>query len=165
MKKFFIQPKDGSRGSNAQAGFAMLFTVVIISIILALALGIADVTFKQTILSELARDSQLAFYQADSGVECGLYYDLSVGQFPRGSAIAVAPNQITCGSNTASFVSSQSYTDYFVYAEDVANQANPCFTITFDKASDPIKNSVSTRGYSSCQSNPKQVERALNVTY
>lgn len=143
----------------------MLFTVVIISIILALALGIADVTFKQTILSELARDSQLAFYQADSGVECGLYYDLSVGQFPPKTQVTTVPNQITCGNNTASFVPLQSNTDYFVYAEDVGNQKNPCFVITFDKTNYPTKSSVSTRGYSTCASNTKQVERALNVTY
>jgi len=61
-------------------GFAMLFTVLVVSIMLAIGLGISDITYKQTLLSSLANDSQLAFYQADSGVECGMYYDKTLGQ-------------------------------------------------------------------------------------
>lgn len=145
------------------SGFAMLFTVLVISIILAIALGIADVTFKQTVLSSLARDSQLAFYQADSGVECGMYYDLNRGQLPRGTVTTDAPQQFTCGKDTISLVSGQSFTDHFVYQEDVTGNT-PCFSVTFDKT-DPAKNLVSARGFSTCNSTAQQVERGLQVRY
>ncbi len=142
----------------------MLFTVLIISIILALGLGIADTTYKQGILSSEARDSQLAFYQADSGVECGMYYDLHGGQFPRGTDITKVPQTLACGGNTVTFQPSQSYTDYFVYSEQTSANI-PCYSITFDKTDQTGKDSVSSRGYSTCQTSTQQVERALNVTY
>ncbi len=141
----------------------MLFTVLIISIILSIALGIADLTYKQTILSNLANDSQAAFYQADSGVECGMYYDLHLGELPRGTTINQAPNQFICGANTMTIVSAQSYTDHFVYQEDIST-SQPCFSVIFDKT-DAVKNSVSARGFSTCLTTPRQVERGLNVQY
>jgi hypothetical protein len=151
---------------KAQSGFAMLFTVLIISVILSIALGISDLTFKQTLLSNSAKNSQLAFYQADSGVECGLYYDVTLGQLPAGTDITKAPNQLTCGGNTATLVAAQSRTDYFIYQEDITD-ASPCFSITFDKTHQLVadKYNVSSRGYSTCQSTPQQVERGLNVSY
>lgn len=149
-------------------GFAMLFTVLVISIILAIALGIADLTFKQTLLSSLARDSQLAFYQADAGVECGMYYDLQ-GSLGRGTTVdgaggtAGAPNQFTCGTHTMTLVPGQSYPDYFLYQED-SPSTQPCFSVTFDKT-DRLKFVVSARGFSTCTSTAQQVERGLEVRY
>lgn len=146
-------------------GFAMLFTVLVISVIMAIALGISDLTFKQTLLSNLTKNSQLAFYQADSGAECGMYYDITMGQLPAGTTIDEAPLQITCGSTTASLVTSQSTTDYFVYQQDI-NDARPCFAVAFDKTySTSQKNIVKARGFSTCQSNTHQVERGLVVMY
>jgi len=151
----------------------MLFTVLIVSLMLAIGLGISDLTFKQTILSSLARDSQLAFYQADSGVECGMYYSENLGQFPRGTLVqedqnnpngGAAPRSINCGNNSASLVPEQSYTDYFVYQEKVATGNLPCFSIIFDKT-DAVKNIISSRGFSTCSSTAQQVERGLSVTY
>jgi hypothetical protein len=157
MKKFFIK--------NNKKGFAMLFTVLVISIILGLGLGIADTTYKQTILSRLARDSQLAFYQADSGVECGLYYDLHQGQFARGTDPKNVPQTITCGNITEVFDPTQSRVDHFVYTDQSTSTA-PCFSIIFDKT-DTVngRDIVNGRGYSTCATTAQQVERALNVTY
>jgi Tfp pilus assembly protein PilX len=172
MKKFLLQQmkkRASPRRSNAKAGFAMLFTVLVISIILSIALGISDLTFKQTILSNLAKDSQLAFYQADSGIECGMYYNLHQGQLPRGTTVdganntGQAPTSFLCGANTISLVGApQSYPDHFVYQEDIAD-SSPCYSVTFDKTG-PV-DIVSARGFSTCKSSPRQVERGLKVQY
>jgi len=53
-----------------QAGFAMLITLVVVSVILAVGLSLAQITLKQIDLSITARDSQVAFYAANSGIEC-----------------------------------------------------------------------------------------------
>jgi len=143
----------------------MLFTVLVISIMLTIALGISDITYKQSILSSTALDSQLAFYQADSGVECGMYYDVTQGQFPRGTTVDNAPNQLVCGNNTVSKDLTQSSTDYLVYTEDSTASNQACYSITFDKTTDPVKNTVSSRGYSTCGVSAQQVERGLSVTY
>ncbi len=68
-------------------GFALLFTVLIVSLILSIAIGIANLTLKQAMLSNLVKDSQAAFYQADSAVECGIYQDTVVGAFSFGSIV------------------------------------------------------------------------------
>ncbi len=174
MKIFFkkLKKRDTSSNASLESGFAMLFTVLVVSVILAIALGISDITFKQTMLSNLAKNSQLAFYQADSGVECGMYYDTTVGEFPSstadspdGTTVDKVPTQLTCGANTLSLVISQSRTNYFVYQENITD-SSPCYSITFDKtytATD--KNRVSSRGFSTCQSTPQQVERGLNLSY
>jgi hypothetical protein len=170
MKKFFKKKNKTSSAqgySASKKGFALLFTVLVISIILAIGLGISDVTYKQTILSSLARNSQLAFYQADSGVECGMYFDVQGGIFPRGTTAADAASKdptIYCGDNTLTFTPASSHDDYFVYTEQTPNGTDPCYSVTFDKT-DPVHNSVSSRGLSTCINTAQQVERALNVTY
>jgi hypothetical protein len=150
---------------NTTKGFAMLFTVLVISVILSIALGISDLTFRQTLLSNSAKNSQLAFYQADSGVECGMYYDLTAGQLPQGTTVQNAPLRINCGNSTASLVTEQSNTDYFVYQQNVSDNS-PCYSIIFDKThAVSAKDIVSSRGFSTCQANAQQVERGLSVSY
>jgi hypothetical protein len=143
-------------------GFAMLFTVLIVSLILSIALGISNITFKQTILSGLAKDSQIALYQADTGVECGMYYDtLLPALFPIGTDPAKAPDMFYCGNTPMVRDDAQSYTDYIVYRPKVDGRV-PCTMIIFDKTKE---NKVQSRGYNICDSHPRQVERALEVTY
>jgi Tfp pilus assembly protein PilX len=157
MMKFFKQLKGTPRRSYAKAGFAMLFTVLVISIILTIALGISDTTYKQTILSSLAANSQVAFYQADSGVECGMYYETQKGLFSKGTTVnttdnptgGTAPAQIICGNTTMYLNVQNSYTDYLVYEDDADFNSNvPCYGITFDQATDPTMTTVSSHGYS-----------------
>lgn len=155
--KFFV--------ANKQRGFAMLYTVVIISLILTISLSISNVSYKQTILSSLAKDSQTAFYQADAGAECGLYYDIVLNQFPRGTAVGGAPATITCGTSVLDLVPSESSTNYFVYRSLSAIQGTSCFTVVFDKVTDATKATIDARGNNRCDVGPRQVERAVRVQY
>ena len=54
-------------------GFVLLFTILVSSIVLLIALGISGIAYRQIILSSEARDGGIAFFAADSGVECALY--------------------------------------------------------------------------------------------
>ncbi len=154
-----------------QGGFAMLFTVLLISIVLSIALGLSNVTFKQTILSSLAKDSQIAFYQADAGTECGLYYDFTRNVFPEGTTVLSleTPNaveetftSIECGEQVLNLDYINSETDHIVYVSEPSDQ--PCFSITFDKTDDTVS-MIESRGYNICRDHPRQVERALRVRY
>jgi Tfp pilus assembly protein PilX len=78
-------------------GYALMFTVVVVSIISLIAIGLSNATYKQMILSSIARDSQTAFYMADTVVECIEYQDNVVGKFPSNST-AYAGSTFTCGS-------------------------------------------------------------------
>ena len=52
----------------------MLLAVVITATALAIALGIFSIVYGQIIISRAAKESYLAFYSADTGMECALYY-------------------------------------------------------------------------------------------
>lgn len=62
--------------SRKESGFAMLFAVLTSSVLLSIGLSIFNLTLKELALSSSGRESQAAFYAADSGVECALYWDI-----------------------------------------------------------------------------------------
>lgn len=161
---------------TTQSGFAMLFTVLIVSLILTIAIGISNLTLRQTILSNLAKDSGVAFYQADAGVECGMYLDTH-STFPYGANTSEVPQSFECGPqmmllDTLDPDENTSTTNYFRYIpqdQTLRNSNQPCFTIMFDKRSidtvTGIGSLVRSAGYSSCAKGPRQVERLLQVKY
>lgn len=54
----------------------ILFSMLISSLILLISAGIFNVVQKEVVLSSYAKESQRAFYAADSALECALYADL-----------------------------------------------------------------------------------------
>ena len=78
MKIFIKQIKKADKN---QGGFVVLFTVLISVIVLVLATGIFNIALKETELTISAKESNLAFYAADAGSECALYYDLKENAF------------------------------------------------------------------------------------
>jgi len=149
----------------SQSGFALLYSVIVISLILTIAISISNVTYKQTILSGLARDSQIAFYQADAGVECGLFYDVARGMFPQGTLLVNAPSTIDCGGKLLKIDDTASSDDYFVYV--LEGSTEPCYTIVLDKTDLAlgISSVIRAFGHNICTPGPRQVERALEVRY
>lgn len=143
-------------------GFALLYAVIIVSLILSITAGISNIVFKQSMLAGLAFDSQIAFFQADSAVECGMYqllntnagYDPSVG--------------ITCGGVDYQLDSADSDTDNWSYATYIVSDTlanTPCASIFIDKT-DPAKTIIQGHGFNICNSsNPRHIERILQVTY
>ena len=55
-------------------GFALLLTLVVISVVLAIGLSLLQITVKQLSLSSLARESTVAIYSANTGIECMQYH-------------------------------------------------------------------------------------------
>jgi len=58
-------------------GFTLLFSVLVSVLILAVGASIINIALKQVILSGAGRESQFAFYAANTGLECALYWDLN----------------------------------------------------------------------------------------
>ena len=61
--------------ANSQRGFTLLLAALVASIVLALGAAIFSIAQKQLTLSAIGRDSQFAFYAADTAAECVLYWD------------------------------------------------------------------------------------------
>ena len=56
--------------TNEQSGFALLMTLIVVSIILAIGLTILDISTKTLALSTSAAQSEIAFHAANAGLEC-----------------------------------------------------------------------------------------------
>jgi hypothetical protein len=56
-------------------GFALLFAVLLSSLILSIALGVANIAFKEIKFGTSAKDINDAFFAADTGIECALFND------------------------------------------------------------------------------------------
>lgn len=66
-----------------QRGVAILFAILLVSIVLTVGMTLLNITLRQLILSSIARESQFAFYAADSGRNCARHYDSLLVQAER----------------------------------------------------------------------------------
>ena len=87
---FHILPRAKRAKARSSAGFTLLLAALISSIVLSLSVSIFEIAQKQITLSSIGRDSQFAFYAADTGAECALYWDIRHNYFstttPSGNA-------------------------------------------------------------------------------
>jgi len=149
-----------------KSGYAILFTTVIISIISVIALGLANSAYKQLILSSVAKDSQIAFYESDIASECALYADNQT-QIPDP---LLGPNipTFTCAGHTFNITdASGGRANGYVLDEPSPNLSLSCFKITVDKVvGTPIVTNINAKGYNVCNlASLRTVERAILITY
>ncbi len=62
-------------------GFTILLAMLITSIMTSISIAIFSIAQKELKLSSITRDSQFAFYAADSGAECALYLHFAHNAF------------------------------------------------------------------------------------
>ena len=55
---------------NKNGGVALLYAVLLVSIVLTISLSLLNITFKQIVLTAVSRDSQIAHFNAWSAVDC-----------------------------------------------------------------------------------------------
>ena len=99
-------PKPHSLNPNEQ-GFALLITLVVVSVVLAIGLSLLFVTTRQYILSVTANESEKAFQAAQIGLECLRYHRAqpdTADKFLRDNPTATIP--LTCAGVTSNLVES-----------------------------------------------------------
>jgi|GEM_PF-1050468 len=57
-------------------GFAMLFAVLASSLLMAIGISMFNISIKEIQIATSERDSQIAYYSADSARECAIYSDI-----------------------------------------------------------------------------------------
>ena len=72
---------------HSQTGFALLITLVVVSIVLAIGLSLMQITLKQLQLTVNARESEVAFYAANAGIECAQAMRLGFDPFDENTGI------------------------------------------------------------------------------
>lgn len=76
-----------------------MLAVLAASIALILGAAIANIATKEVLLSGLGRESQYAFYAADTAAECAQYWDYRYGYFDPTAPIPASP-PISCSQKT-----------------------------------------------------------------
>ncbi len=67
--------KSQSNRKISNSGFTLFIALIVSSLLLAIGLSLGTIILKQLVFSNTGKESQLAFYAADSGAECALYWD------------------------------------------------------------------------------------------
>ncbi len=153
-------------------GITLLIAVILSTVVLSVALALLDITYKQVLLASSAKQSQFAFYNADSVMECALYWDQQKAAFSYTESSYIS-NGITCSNqtivpsltpNSSSQVGSTRTTTFFLpCAGGDASRIQGQVTVV--KASSGAT-SIFATGYSTCDaSDPRRIERGLKVSY
>jgi len=62
---------------TTDGGFALLYAVLMVSIVLAVSLSLLNIAYRQSVLTAIARESLVAGSAAETGLACALYYNAS----------------------------------------------------------------------------------------
>lgn len=84
-------------GNKSEAGFAILFSILLASFLITLGISIFSISLKEIQIVTSARDSQIAYYVADSAKECALFWDVKFASFPSCNDSKYV-NGITCSN-------------------------------------------------------------------
>jgi len=155
-------------------GYLLLFAVVLSSIVLTIGLGIFNVVNKAIILSSIGRSSQVAFYAADSGVECALYWDRIHTGFPStvfATSTASTPplSGVLCNDEdlASTWTISGATVDAAKTTFNITLNNGTCTTVDIAKTLSGTRTTIESSGFNTCDTtNPRRIkERAIQVTY
>lgn len=88
------------RTTSSQRGFTLLLAALVATIVLALGASIYGLVVKELALSSLGRDSQFAFFAADTGAECALYWDIRHDYFATSAPVTVVAPDPRCAGQS-----------------------------------------------------------------
>jgi hypothetical protein len=131
-------------------GFAVLFSILLASFLITLGISIFNISLKEIQITTSIRDSQIAYYAADSARECAIYWDVKQGVFPTcldsscsnlplGSPV---PASVTCNGHQRTLTFDKSLltyisnysTDFFDYSTSTTGDILPVSDLRITKA-------------------------------
>lgn len=171
-------------------GFAILYAVLVASIVITVGLSLLDISTRETTLSFFGLESQKAFYAAESGLECALYWDIR-GRNGISVFATSTPGLVECasqgvGTNTQTVPTNPSVPSLIggggntnptsIFYLDFNRGSKPlpyCVIVTVTKFLNtnnpnllPIATDIIARGYNTCDTtNPRRVERTVETIY
>jgi len=87
--------------NHMQQGVTLLIVVVILTALFSVGVGVFNVVFVQLLISGEARNSFIAFYAADHGIERTLYRDRQLDQISDGATETITLPSEGCYQMTA----------------------------------------------------------------
>ncbi len=181
---FNVFSETGSNNVHNR-GFAILFAVLVSGILHTIGLGIFSITYKELLLSSSDRESQVAFYAADTGTECALYWDIqhpdtpySVFGLVLSPATTSPPDEsspILCGNQDVILNGYWSPGGMAAPIETTFRIENiggtsACADVTvtkdYDSGEGKRTTQIDSRGFNTCDTNAsRRAERGLRVEY
>jgi Tfp pilus assembly protein PilX len=159
MMKNFLTTK------RKEQGFTLFIAIIVTSTLLLVSMGMVSIAVRESFITSSNRESQYAFYVADTGIECALYWDV---KNPSGySAFATTTSStINCNKDASNplnqFVVGGSAVSTFTMT---FLPEKHCATVVVTKQANG-QTLIESHGFSSCGvSNSRRVERAVKVTY
>lgn len=149
-----------------ERGFTLLMAALVGSLVLSLGLSIVAIARKSVTLSSIGRDSQFAFYAADTGAECALYWDIRHNIF----ASSTPPGDVSCDGETLSLdlpgtpPFTEPYSISFLYEPN-----GYCAEVTVTKNATHPRTEIHADGYSvTCtqiETSARSLQRSVELRY
>jgi Tfp pilus assembly protein PilX len=146
-------------------GFTLLMSVLIASLVLSIGLGIFSLILRQFMLTSSSKESFYAFYAADSGMECALYWDVNKAAFATSSTSGSGSNVVCNGQDIDANWTIASTPTQAITVFDLTFLPQPhCATVTVTKT--PTSSTIEARGYNTCiTGSSRRVERGFKASY
>lgn len=151
-------------------GFTLFISIMVAGTLLLVSTAIINVAVKEAFITSAARESQYAFYAADTGLECALFWDV---QNPNGiSAFATSTtSNIFCNQDannstnpTPQLVGGNNESTFLLTFNPDPYCARVIVRKSFSGGN--IVTTIDSYGYNSCDtSNPRRVQRAVRAIY
>ncbi len=185
---------DTKKAASAtkESGFALLFAVLLSSVLISLGLSIFNISLKEIDIATSARDSAQAYYAADSARECAIYWDIVKGAIPAcidqstaDCGINVAATQITCAGNTVNvdlsgstdpaslnfvesglgYFSQNPMVNFFKFSSNPLDPASDIYiSKIYNATNGTVDTTIETFGHNS-QIAGRRVERGMSFSY
>jgi hypothetical protein len=157
-------------------GVALFIAIMVCSILTIIIGAILNISYNEIKLSNSGKESQVAFFAANTGMECALYWDYKMGLFKPGSyppidcseeVVTMVPGG-TCGSGNLT----SCYTTYAFMLNRLAS-SNSCVDVSIRKTyngSGELSTRVISTGKNipicSSYANPDRTyERSIQIDY
>ncbi|MEI6281067.1 MAG: hypothetical protein WCP17_03675 [bacterium] len=149
-----------------EKGFVILFAITISSILLAIAIGVSNIALKEMKFGTLARNTNDAFFAADTGVECALFSDKP----PTSVFVLAGGTDIQCLGNTITM--SGSFPSWSFIISGLGSEGQSCAIVSVVKTTGLTSTSttVTSKGYNTgdtyCNSRGgERTEREIETNY
>lgn len=148
-----------------ERGFTILLAALVAALVLALGISVFSVAQKQLILSSTGRNSQYAFYTADTAAECALYWDMQHSAFDP----ATTTSSLSCDTETAINVTHVTVAEG---RDEFTFQFNPngyCADVIVTKSTVHPRTTIHADGFSvNCvdvETSARVLQRSVELTY
>ncbi len=93
-------------------GFTIFIAMIIMATLLLISSSVVSLAVKQATLASAGRSSQAAFYAADSGIECALYWDVNNPNGEQSAFSITETSPITCNGSATQTVGGQDESEF-----------------------------------------------------